>query len=198
MHGPAKLIGGLDGIGPLRGKVSSVRVGFRPNEPLLEERIAGIFLNLRGYAPPEGLSISLGVRSVDGFFVTAMGSAPMKGEVRLVRVLDYDPIRQVFLVAGTSDPDLWAPVFWFGFKVFISDGIICSYGKGSEDPGMPEEPEHRNRLLLSLMSEWKEGNPQEFKGRTLYRCPTLEGLESHMISIIAQREVRSEGMSHRS
>jgi hypothetical protein len=188
--------GGFEEIGPLRGKVSSVRIAFRPVEPLLEERISSLMSELRSADPPQSSSLALAVRAVDGFFVTTGRSDPLRGPLSLVRVIEYDPIRQVFLLAGDRDPDPWAVLFWYCFKVFPQDGVACAFGDPGE-PVFPDEPEARAGSLLGCMSRWKVENPLRYLDRSLFRCPTMDTLRDHLLKMFKelkdQDQERSQG-----
>jgi hypothetical protein len=195
-EGP-NLSGGFKEIGPLRGRTSSVRVAFRPVDPLMEERVREMASRIKAASPPDDLHLSFAVRSVDGFYVTSEGSDPIRGVLSLVRVIEYDVTRGVFLVSGDRDPDPWAAFYWFCLRVFPQDGAACVTG-GKGGPKLPDNAEARARAMISAMAEWKKGNPLDHGGHTLFRCASLGQMEEHILGRIREVKAGPHDMSQRS
>jgi len=178
------LKGGFDRIGPLAGR-SSVHIAFRPVDPLVEERVRSLFADLSGSIGEGAPSVSLGIRSVDGFFCTSEGSDPLSGTIELVRVLNYDPVRGIFLLVGDPEPDPTAAIMWFGFKAFEDCGAICSISERGAELDLPDDQEGRNGSILEFLRLWKDENPASFGAFNFSRVKNLEGTRSfisgHMV-----------------
>jgi hypothetical protein len=174
---------GLKSRTPLGGKIGHIKVGVRPVDPLLLERISDRLIGLKekGIELPDPAEMA--VRSVDGFyhFLSILSLAEGK-EDNIVSVVNYDPVRRTFLLSKDGEPDDVMELFWFGFETFPEDMILV-YIPPEKDHSLrsPEDLDRRVELSLGVMREWKDSRLLVHSTGTYWRGKNLDSLMDYIM-----------------
>lgn len=163
----------LEGSSPLARRNTAVHVAYRPVDPLIEERLNDIFSEIRSTRDTKGSEISIAVRCIDGFFISAMGCDPLREDPRLVRVINYDPVQDLSLIVGEEEPDRSVPIFWFCFRAFEETGAVLRIKASGGNYDRSVSKDERMNAMLDLVREWRSKSLVTFHGSEIFRSRNL-------------------------
>ncbi len=173
----------LDGLNskvPLGGKIGHIKVGVRPVDPLLMERLTDRLAELQNEGTKLPDPAEMAVRSIDGFyhFPSLISIAEGKQE-SVVSVVNYDPVRRTFLLSKDGEPRDIMELFWFGFETFPGDMLLVHIPPADgNDLRSPEDMDRRVELSLAIMRDWKGSRILEHPTGIYWRGDNLDSLIS--------------------
>ncbi|MDG6226011.1 MAG: hypothetical protein QCI82_10935 [Candidatus Thermoplasmatota archaeon] len=180
-------------VGPLARRNKAVHVAFRPVEPLLEDRLHDMFTHIRSSRTIGDATLSMAIRCIDGFYITSKGCNPLKEDPRLVRVIGYDPVQDVSLIAGDDEPEIFSPIFWYCFRAFDETGtILCIYDKGEDEIKRISSSFAKSDRMLEIIKTWKGRSSLEYEGLILHRSRTIEGVREFLLESFPSVQERSQ------
>jgi len=189
VDGKVSPFSGLKSRTPLGGKIGHVKVGVRPVDPVLVERISGRLgeLKEKGVDLPD--PASLAIRSVDGFyFFPSLSDLSRGDQEKVISVINYDPVRRTFLLSRDGEPNEIMELFWFGFETFPTDMVLLylpfEYGNGLNPP---EDTGSRINLNIGIMKEWKDSRLLEHSTGIYWRGEGLDPLLEYLRTYHAGR-----------
>ena len=177
----------LDVSGPLARRNTAVHVAYRPVDPLVEQRLNDIFSEIRSTRDTEGSEVSIAVRCIDGFFISARGCNPLREDPRLVRVINYDPVQDISLIVGEEEPDGSASIFWFCFRAFEDTGAVVRIKgtEGNDDRNVSKD--ERTDAMLDMIRDWRSSPLVSFQGSEIYRSRNITDIRSFLFDRLPMR-----------
>ncbi|MGA1848844.1 MAG: hypothetical protein ACMUHB_05840 [Thermoplasmatota archaeon] len=171
----------LDGLKsnvPLGGKIGHIKVGVRPVDPLLMERLTDRLADLQEQGVKLPDPAEMAVRSIDGFYhFPSMLSIARGEQENVVSVVNYDPVRRTFLLSKDGEPRDIMELFWFGFETFPGDMILVHMPPvDGNDLRSPENLDRRVELSLAIMRDWKGSRILRHPTGTYWRGENLDSL----------------------
>ncbi len=177
---------GLDPKGPFIKGRSSIKVGFRPIDPNLIERLEALSRRLRNRGLKSPALFSLAIRSIDGFYTTRNDTTPLDTGWRdLIDVVEYDPLRDSFLTTTPGEVSELAGLFWYAFNAFPETMIISALSNRDPRPlEIPDASELRNDRMIEIIRTWKGEVSIEVDELVLWRGGMIEELEGFLIKAL--------------
>lgn len=166
--------GGLDLRGPLSRTIPVIKVAFRPQSRLLEEKVRNTILRLKEGGVTFGTGSFASVRTMEGFChfpnIDALTGNRSELEDNSFTVIDHDPSRRSFCISGEGEGTIAMEISWFCLRAFPEDvlviGIPTDDGKGGN---VPEGTQERLEHYLGLLREWKTSRKVASSGYSLFR-----------------------------
>ena len=168
---------GLQLPGPLTGQISTLKVGIRPPDLPLIERIRDLVKEVEesGGTIPGGSSLS--IRSIDGFIQIKDLKNISMDTGATVRVIEHDPSRGTFLVGGDGEADLITEISWYVLRALPDVHVLLfiPYGDGSLD--LSKDRSKRISQMLDVARLVKEEDEVILKGLKIVKLISLKELK---------------------
>lgn len=180
---------GIETVGPFKDHPSFITSGHRPNHPITKDSLDESIKSLLSRGMEDTNEINICLRSIDGFYSfpqdTKLSEIPGR---ELADVIDFDPVREVFIIRGEVKPDISSELMWFGFRVLEEYDYLCIMNIDGEWPmRIPELTDDRIELGLNVAKKWKEGESFRSDGYRFIRGKNLEGLLERIIETLDQK-----------
>ena len=177
-------IGTEDGLtlqGPLSGSISTMKVGVRPPDIPLIEKVEALIDDVRkgGGVIPDGSELV--IRSIDGFvqFKDLKNRDLMSSEI--LTIIEFDPSRGTFLTSGEGKADLVSEASWYIMKALTDHHILFMFKEEGSTGEIPEESRSRSRVFLDVASRVFKGNDVSGLGYRILKFRTLDEFASSKI-----------------
>lgn len=167
---------GLQKKGPLTGGISSIKVGVRPPDIPLIDHVQGLVGDLEkaGGKVPGGSSLA--TRSLDGFIqFPDLSARPIRPE-SVIRVIEFDPVRSVFLIGGDGEADLCSEISWYVLKAVPNLDAVLFLPDGGGSSKLPEDRDSRIDLMLGIAKLAKDGRMASSAGYTIIGLSKIDDL----------------------
>lgn len=185
---------GFAPVGPFKGRPTFIRSAMRPVDPRISIRIDDLVRSLKRGGLSGGIRISLGIRSLDGFYTNRAESnlLDIRGE-GMIDIINFDPVREVFMVSGEGRADISAELLWFGLEAFPDDFILCiTQVDGGWPMNIPEKSDDRIEWSLDILRKWKKKRISTIGGYRFYRGGTLDDLQNYLLSEFKPDDQKSQ------
>jgi hypothetical protein len=170
---------GLDLSGPLSRTIPTIKVAFRPQSRLLEEKVKNAILRLKEGGVTFGTGSFASVRTMEGFChfpnIHALTGNRSELENNSFTVIDHDPCRRSFCISGEGEGTIALEISWFCLRAFTEDVLVIGLPTGDGKSGnVPEGTQERLEHYLGLLKEWKTSRKVASSGYSLYRGSDLK------------------------
>jgi len=171
--------GGLDLMGPLSRTIPVIKVAFRPQSRLLEEKVRNVIVRLKDEGVTFGQGSFASVRTMEGFChfpdIVALIREGSELESRSFTVIDHDPSRRTFCISGEGEGSTALEISWFCLRAFPEDVLVIgSPDENEKDDHVPEGVQERLDHYLGMLRAWKGSRTIASSGYALYRGQDLK------------------------
>ncbi len=176
---------GLELPGPLSTELGTIKVGVRPPDIPLIERMEELISTVKdsGVDIPAGTSVA--IRSFEGFVYFGDISRTPIEDSTVLRVIEYDPMRGTFLVGGDGRADRGTEICWYVLRALPDIHVVLVERKGKEsDSGGMERlvgKEEHVRSMVNIAAALRERGHAEYDPFTIRGFATLDSLEKYMM-----------------
>ncbi len=169
---------GLAPQGPLSRQLSSMKVGVRPPDIPMIEKVGSTLdrLKKKGSEIPKGSALV--IRSIDGFIHFKDLTGNDLRMTPILRIIEFDPSRGTFLTSGEGEADVISEASWYVLKVLKDQHILLVIPEEGSSVELSKESEMRTRTFLDLSSRLFGENEVTSLGYRFHKFATLEELEN--------------------
>ncbi len=168
---------GLQLPGPLTGQISTLKVGIRPPDLPLIEKIRDLLREVEesGGTVPGGSSLS--IRTIDGF-VQIKDLKNISMDIgATVRVIEHDPSRGTFLVGGDGEADLITEISWYVLRALPGVHVLLFIPNDNGPLDTPRDRSKRISQMLDVARMVKEEDEVILNGLKIVKLSSLKELK---------------------
>lgn len=179
---------GLAQPGPLSRGLSTMKVGFRPPDIPLMEKVAASIKDIKGSGGEVPSGSRLVIRSIDGFIQFRDLEKMDMDRSKTLRIIEFDPSRGTFLTSGEGKADVISEASWYILKTLRDQHVLFIFPDEKERTELPEERKMRTMKFLDLSSSVFQKQDVSAMGYRFLRFATLDEMSASPIF----REIQSK------